>query len=245
MGFKSMASNTIKSGFKRSALTVALGLCFAGAVHAQSTTGNITGTTTAGSTVTVTNDTGFTRTVTADSQGRFNIGALPVGNYSVTSGANKRAVVVTPSAAANVEFVASQAANNGNTLGTVTVTASGASAIDVTTVSTSTVVTAAELKRLPVARSAEAIALLSPGAVTGNGTYFGNQIAFGGSSVAENAYYLNGFFSGNPMTNIGGFTLPYGSIEQQETFTGGYGAKYGRSSGGVISQIGKDRKSVV
>ncbi len=240
MGFKSMASNSIRSGFKRSALTVALGLCFAGAVQAQSTSGNVYGTTTAGATVTVSNDAGFTRTVTADSQGRFNIGSLPVGNYTVTSGANKRSVVVTPGQGAGVQFVAEQAAgNSGNTLGTVTVTGNGASAIDVTTVSTSTVVTAAQLKRLPIARSAESIALLSPGAVTGNGTYFGNQIAFGGSSVAENAYYLNGFFSGNPMTNIGGFTLPYGSIEQQETFTGGYGAKYGRSAGGVISQIGK------
>ena len=233
-----MASQSFKSGLKRSALTVALGLCFAGGVQAQSTSGNIYGTTTAGSTVTVTNDAGFARTVTAGADGRFNISSLPVGNYKVVSGANTRNVLVTVGAGTNVEL-APQAAGNGNTLGTVTVTGTGASPIDVTSVSTSTVVTAAELKRLPVARSAEAIAMLSPGALAGNGTYFGNVISFGGSSVAENAYYLNGFFSGNPMTNIGGFTLPYGSIEQQETYTGGYGAKYGRSSGGVISQIGK------
>ena len=238
MGFKSMASNSIRSGFKRSALTVALGLCFAGSVHAQSTSGTIYGNVAAGATVTVKNDAGFTRTVTADSQGRYTIGSLPVGNYTVTSGTNTRDVVVTPSAGANVSF-ASAASNSGNTLGTITVTAHGTPAIDVTQTDTRTVVTAAQLKRLPIARSAEAIALLSPGAVSGNGTFFGNDVSFGGSSVAENAYYLNGYFSGNPMTNVGGFQLPYGSIEQQETYTGGYGAKYGRSDGGVISQVGK------
>ena len=39
--------------------------------------------------------------------------------------------------------------------------------------------------------------------------------------------------------SVGGYTLPYGSIEQQETYTGGYSAKYGRSNGGVINQVGK------
>jgi len=106
-------------------------------------------------------------------------------------------------------------------------------------VDTRPIITAEELRALPIARSAEPIALLSPGAVVGNGRFFGGEISFGGSSVAENAYYLNGYFSGNPITNVGGFTLPYGSIEQQETYTGGYGAKYGRSSGGVISHVGK------
>ncbi|MBS0217961.1 MAG: TonB-dependent receptor [Proteobacteria bacterium] len=233
-----MASNSIRFGFKRSVLTVALGLCFAGGVHAQATSGSIYGTVPAGATVTIRNDAGFTRTITADSQGRYTASSLPVGSYTVTSGDSRREVVVTPGAGANVSFV-STANNSGNTLGTITVTAHGAPAIDVTQTDTRTVVTAAQLKRLPIARSAEAIALLSPGAVGGNGTFFGNDVSFGGSSVAENAYYLNGYFSGNPITNVGGFQLPYGSIEQQETYTGGYGAKYGRSDGGVISQVGK------
>ena len=233
-----MSSKSIRSGFKRSALTVALGLCFAGGVHAQATSGSIYGNVTAGATVIIKNDAGFTRTITADTQGRYTASSLPVGSYTVTSGSNTRDVVVTPGAGANVSFVAPKASND-NTLGTITITANGTPSIDVTQTDTRTVITAAQLKRLPIARSAEAIALLSPGAVSGNGTYFGNQVSFGGSSVAENAYYLNGYFTGNPMTNVGGFQLPYGSIEQQETYTGGYGAKYGRSDGGVISQVGK------
>ncbi|MEO6227524.1 MAG: TonB-dependent receptor [Thermomonas sp.] len=232
-----MASNYLAKGLKRSALTVALGLCFAGGVQAQSTSGAIFGSVPAGSTVTITNNSGLSRTVTADANGRYNVNNLPVGNYVVTSGGAQRNVVVTVGGGANASFVGGDGTT---TLGTVTVTAASASVIDVSTVSTSTVLTSKDLARLPLVRSAEAVALLAPGAVGGNTVGgFGNVVSFGGSSVAENAYYINGFFTGNPMTNVGGYTLPYGSIEQQETYTGGYSAKYGRSDGGVINQIGK------
>lgn len=230
-----MASNYLAKGLKRSTLTVALGLCFAGAVQAQSTSGSIYGMVPAGSTVTITNNSGFSRTVTADASGRYNASNLPVGNYTVTSGDNKRDITVTVGSGSNVSFT-----GDATTLGAVTVVGSGVSPIDVSTVSTSTVLTSQDLARLPLTRSAEAVALLAPGAVGGNAAGgFGNVVSFGGASVAENAYYINGFFTGNPMTNVGGYTLPYGSIDQQETYTGGYSAKYGRSDGGVINQIGK------
>lgn len=228
-----MASNYLTKGLKRSALTLALGLCFTGGVQAQSTTGGIYGTAPAGSTVTITSNRGLTRTLTADANGRYNASNLPIGSYTVTSGALKREVVVTVGSNSNISF------GDETTLDVITVMGSSAPAIDVTATDTRTVVTMEELRRLPMPRSAESIALLAPGAISGNGTYYANQVSFGGSSVAENAYYLNGYFSGNPMTNVGGFTLPYGSIEQQETYTGGYGARFGRSSGGVISQIGR------
>lgn len=228
-----MASNYLAKGLKRSTLTVALGLCVAGGVQAQSTTGSVFGQAPAGSTVTITNNSGLTRTVTADADGRYAASNLPVGQYTVTSGGEQRQITVVVGSSANVSF------GGATNLGAVTVVGSAVPSIDVTATDTRTVITAEELRRLPMPRSAEQIALLAPGAVTGNGTFFGNEVSFGGSSVAENAYYLNGYFSGNPMTNVGGFSLPYGSIEQQETYTGGYGAKYGRSSGGVISQIGK------
>jgi outer membrane receptor protein involved in Fe transport len=184
--------------------------------------------------VTISNNSGISRDIKVDANGRYSANNLPVGNYTVKSGANKRDLVVTVGSTANVSFGDGTA-----TLGTVTVSGTNVRPIDVTSVDTRSIITSAELARLPLARSAESIALLAPGAVVGNGTFFAGQISFGGSSVAENAYYLNGYFSGNPMTNVGGFTLPYGSIEQQETYTGGYAAKYGRSAGGVISQIGK------
>ncbi|MCL6619115.1 MAG: TonB-dependent receptor [Thermomonas hydrothermalis] len=229
-----MASNYLSKGIKRSALAVALGLCFAGGVQAQSTTGSINGTAPAGATITVTNNSGFSRTVTVDANGRYNIGNLPVGSYTVISGNDKREVVVTVGSSVPVSF-----GTGATTLETVTVVGSTIAPIDATTLDARSVITAQQLQRLPIARSAEAIALLAPGAISGAAGYFGGLVSFGGSGVSENAYYVNGFFTGEPVSNLGGFTLPFQAIEQQETFIGGYSAKYGRSDGGVINQIGK------
>ena len=229
-----MASQYLAKGLKRSALTIALGLCFAGGVQAQSTTGGITGTVPAGATVTISNNSGLTRTITADANGRYVATNLPVGTYTVVAGGERRDVVVTVGSNANVSF-----GGGTTTLGTVTVTGNVVNPIDTTTTDTRSVLTAEQLERLPLARSAESVALLAPGVISGAAGYFGGLVSFGGSGVSENAYYINGFFSGEPLSNLGGFSLPYGSIEQQETFLGGYSAKYGRSAGGVINQIGK------
>lgn len=232
-----MASNSIK----RSALTVALGLCFAGAVHAQSTTGTVYGNAAPGETITLVSETGFARTVAVDSAGRYSAGNLPVGSYTVTAKkgdqvVGTKQVLVKVSSGTEASFAGAQAAST-NELGTITVTAAGAG-IDVTQVDSRTVITAKDLAVLPVAHSAEAIALLAPGTVKGS-SYFGNTVSFGGAGVTENAYYINGFNVSDPLANIGGLGLPYGSIAQQETYTGGYSAMYGRSDGGVISQVGK------
>jgi outer membrane receptor for ferrienterochelin and colicin len=232
-----MASNYLAKGLKRSALTVALGLCFAAGVQAQSTTGSIYGSTGEGATVTVQNQSGLSRTATADASGRYNIGSLPVGTYVVTverggQVIGTRNVTVRAGAGADASFDAT-------TLEAVTVTASNAPTIDITAVDTRSVVTAEQINRLPLTRTAEAIALMAPGAVSGAAGFFGGLVSFGGAGVSENAYYVNGYFTGEPLSNLGGFSLPFGSIEQQETFIGGYSAKYGRSDGGVINQIGK------
>lgn len=231
-----MASNNLAKGLKRSALTVALGLCFAGGVQAQSTTGSINGDAGAGATVTVQNQSGLTRTVTADASGRYNISSLPVGTYTVTIERGGQVVgtrTVTVLAGSGTDASAT-------TLETVTVVGGAAvNPIDTSAVDTRSILTSEQLGRLPLARSAEAVALLAPGAVSGAAGYFGGLVSFGGSGVSENAYYVNGYFTGEPLSNLGGFSLPWGAIEQQETFIGGYSAKYGRSDGGVINQIGK------
>ena len=102
-------------------------------------------------------------------------------------------------------------------------TAANAPKVDVTSVDSRTVITSEDLSRLPLGRSAESIALLAPGTVSGSG-YFGqgSTVSFGGAGVSENAYYINGFSTGNPLSNIGGVGLPYGAIDQQEIYLGGY-----------------------
>lgn len=228
---------------RRSALAVALavGMGLSGLAFGQATTGALFGTAPAGDTVQVVSDSGFTRTATVGDNGQFTFGNLPLGNYTVTlrkdgqTMATKSNVLIQVGGGVSVSFGGSAA--NAQNFGTVQVTANALPTIDVTTVHNSTVITSEQLRKLPLGHNGTAIALLTPGTMSSDA--FGGGINFGGSSIAENAYYVNGYNTGDPYRNEFFFELPYGAIAQQQTLAGGFGAKYGRSDGGVISQIGK------
>ncbi|MET0934537.1 MAG: TonB-dependent receptor [Luteibacter sp.] len=243
-----------RGGFRPTALAVALGLSIGAIspVMAQSTTGSIFGQvpSAAGESVTITSDTGFSRDVAVDADGRYRAGNLPLGSYTVSlkrDGAvvdSRKNVQLKVGGSTDVSFTGAAAATAAaaQSLDSVTVVANALPPIDTTQVDARTVVTAETLARLPLGRNAEAIALLAPGAVPGssnlgNGRY--RTVSFGGSGASENAYYINGYNTSDPYRNLGGVGLPYGAIDQQEVYTGGYSAKYGRSDGGVISQVGK------
>jgi outer membrane receptor protein involved in Fe transport len=219
-------------------------------VFAQATTGTIFGQVPTGGaeTISISGTTGITREVPVDAQGRYRVGNLPLGAYTVSfkrDGAvvdARKNVSITVGAGTEVSFDAPATAANAQSLESVTVSANALPPIDTSQVDARTVVTSETLARLPLGRNAEAIALLAPGAVEGSSTIGNGRIrtvSFGGSGASENAYYINGFATSDPYRNLGGVGLPYGAIDQQEVYTGGYSAKYGRSDGGVISQVGK------
>ncbi len=228
------------------ALTTLLALG-AAPVFAQSTTGSIFGQVPAGrgETVQIKSSTGIARTVAVDSHGRYSASELPLGTYTVTllhegnAVDTRNDISLRVGSGTEVSFDTAAA----TTLGAVSVSANATPPIDVTTVDSRTVITADELARLPLGRSAEAIALLAPGVAGNSGGYTGPTgqplVSFGGSAASENAYYINGFNTTDPQRGLGGLALPYGAIEQQEIYTGGYSAQYGRSDGGVINQVGK------
>jgi outer membrane receptor protein involved in Fe transport len=240
-----------RTSIRPTAIAIGLAACLAGGgALAQSTTGAIFGQVpaAAGETVNVTSDNGFSRDAPVDSEGRYRIGNLPLGAYTVSlkrDGAvvdSRKDVQIKVGGSTDVSFASSTTASAAQSLDSVTVTANSLPPIDATTVDSRTVVTSETLARLPLGRNAEAIALLAPGAVPGSST-LGNgryrTVSFGGSGASENAYYVNGYSTSDPYRNLGGVGLPYGAIDQQEVYTGGYSAKYGRSDGGVISQVGK------
>lgn len=226
------------------ALSMALA---AGQAMAQSTTGSLSGQAPKGATtVVVKSDSGLTREVAVDSRGRYVIQQLPLGTYTVTAMQGDQAVGVRDDVSLKVGTTTDVSFADVKSLDSVNVTLDRATAaIDVSSVDSRTVVTAEQLRELPLGRSAEDIAKLAPGVVVNasNGNYSGptgqQLVSFGGSSVAENAYYINGFNTTDPLKNLGGLSLPYGSIDQMEVYTGGYSAKYGRSDGGVINAVGK------
>lgn len=240
-----MTRSTNVTRLKRTALAIVL-TSVIGAAAAQSTTGSLFGNapSAAGATITVQNESGLKRSVAVDSNGRYNLGSLPVGKYSISLERDgqvldkRENVQLRVGAGTEVSF----GGEGATTLDAVTVTAANMPKIDVSSTVSKSVITSEQLDVLPLGRSAEAIALLAPGVVAGSGQFSNGSrsvLSFGGSSVTENAYYLNGFNASNPLSNMGGVSLPYGAIDQQETYTGGYSSRYGRSTGGVINQLGK------
>ena len=240
-----MASKSLAKGLKRSALTVALGFCFIGGVQAQSNAaGAVAGRAASGDTITVENpSTGFSRTITVTGDGSYRFSALPTGNYTVTrktaDGATAtRNATVQLGSAANVDFVRTNAAGDAQTLDTVTVVGAAINPIDVSSVESTTILTGEQIAKIPVARDVTSVALLAPGTVRGDAA-FGNLASFGGASVAENAYFVNGFNITNAFKNLAFAQLPFEAIGEQQTKTGGYGAEFGRALGGVVNVVTK------
>src|SRR5688572_12270053 len=234
-----MASKYLSKGMKRSALTVALGLCFVGGVQAQTNTaGAVTGQAASGDTITVANPaTGFSRTITVGADGNYRFSQLPTGQYTVTrNGGSPRTVNVSVGGASHFYVVTSAGTN---TLYTVTVVGTGAvNPIDVSSVESTTILTAEQIAKIPVPRDTTSVALLAPGTVRGDAA-FGNLASFGGASVAENQYYVNGFNITNTFRGLNFAAIPFEGVAEQQVKTGGYGAEFGRSLGGVVNQITK------
>ena len=215
--------------FGRSAMAVAVGMCFASIAYAQSADGSIFGRTKANSQVTAVNlENGSTRKIQSEKDGGFAFSKMQPGRYSVSIDGVTREVNVAIGSGSEVRF---------DDVQTVNITSSRIrSAIDTSSTESNSVFSLAEIQALPVGRSSNAVALLAPSAVAGDtGLGDGTLASIGGASVAENGYYINGF----DVTNIRNFTsyatLPFDAIEQTQIKTGGYGAEYGRSLGGIVS----------
>ncbi|UNK49405.1 TonB-dependent receptor [Lysobacter sp. S4-A87] len=231
---------------RRSALTVALGLCFASTVQAQSNTaGAVFGQAAAGDTVLVENPaTGFKRTITVGGDGQYRASALPTGNYRVTlqradgTSTTRENVTVNVGTGTSVNFAAAPTGET-TTLDSIRVTGAAlVNPIDVSSVESTTILTAAQIAKIPVPRDLTSVALLAPGTVKGDAA-FGNLPSFGGASVAENGYYVNGFNVTNSFKGLNFANIPFEAIAEQQIKTGGYGAEFGRSTGGVINVITK------
>jgi hypothetical protein len=223
---------------RRTALALVLGAALAhGSAFAQSTSGNIAGTApvAAGETVEITSNTsGVTRQVAVDATGRFRAPSLPTGDYTLTlknaSGeTSSRTVTVIAGQTASTSF----ADGSATSLDTVVVKGRGMNSIDLSSVESRTTFTADQLNSLPVPRDITSVSLLTPGTVKSSG-YFGNA-SFGGASSAENSYYVNGFNTTNLYDSLSFSEVPFQAIDQLDVQTGGYGAQYGFSTGGVTS----------
>ena len=182
--------------------------------------------------------TGFARTLPTSADGSFRAAALPPGVYTVTytneaGVAQTTQVAVVIGTTSNADF-----SEESITLGEFKIVGSPVNPIDFAKVESVTIMTDKQLDMLPVARDPTSVALLAPGTVKGD-TAFGNLASFGGASVAENAYYINGMNITNFRNGLDPARIPFEAYSQFEVMTGGYSAMYGRSVGGVINSTTK------
>ena len=244
--------------FKKTVLVHALTLAFSGAAltvagmspaMAQSNaTGTVYGTVTPGADVRVVVEnaaTGLRRVLTPDAEGRFRATSLPSGSYNVSQMKGETVVATTQvetSIGQGVQAVftqaeqAPQAAAAGG-IQTVQVTGQRRT-IDVTSTTAGATFNARQLATLPIARNVEAIIQLAPNTTRADSRFAGGA-SFGGGAASENSYYINGFPVVNPLTGLGASQLPFGAIAEAQVLTGGFGAEFGRSIGGVVNIITK------
>ena len=98
---------------RRAAISVAVGMCLSGAVHAQTTDGNIVGQAKAGATITLTSpDTGVRREIKAEPNGSFAFPKLPPGRYRLVADGVSRDVTVAGGSDTRVVFDSPQHAEN-------------------------------------------------------------------------------------------------------------------------------------
>lgn len=196
--------------------------------------GSIFGQAKAGSVIVVKNlATGLTRQLTVDASGRFQFGQLPGGDYLVESAGVRTQVKVSLGTGTPVSLLAQPAE-----VERIAISGRAINPIDVSSVESSTVFSSEQLAQLPVGRDISDVALLAPGTVRGD-SGFGNLASFGGASVAENGYYINGFDVTNARSFLSFAKVPFDAIGEQQVKTGGYGAEYGRALGGVVNIVTK------
>mgnify|MGYP000889139605 CR=1 len=232
-----------KTTFKRTAFAHAALLAIAatvstGALAQSNTTGNIFGTAPSGTTSIVIENvaTGAKRTLTPDATGHFQATALPPGSYKVNSlkGASvfgTSQVDVSIGQGAEVRFPTDAS------LGTVQVVGTKAR-VDISSTNNGATFTAKQLDAIPVGKNVEAIIQLAPNTTRADSRFAGGA-SFGGGAASENSYYINGFPVVNPLTGLGASQLPFGAIQEAQVITGGFGAEFGRSVGGVVNIITK------
>ncbi|HEY9133074.1 MAG TPA: carboxypeptidase regulatory-like domain-containing protein, partial [Dyella sp.] len=228
-------NNSRKLRARRLCVALGLGLSvLAMPIQAANNDGSVVGRTQAGATVTVRDpSTGFVRSVTADEKGNYRFPFLPIGKYVLESSKDGKSL----GAPINVSVSLGNATtvNLGVTeLTGVNVTATNVvTAVDVTSTESATNITREELRRLPVDQNVTAVTVLAPGVNKGTAGFGG--ITFGGSSVAENAFYVNGL-NVTDFYNRNGFSeAPYNFYQEFQVKTGGYSVEFGRTTGGVVN----------
>jgi hypothetical protein len=237
-----------------------LGLCLfiaglAVSVSAQSTTGSLQGVVrdeqqalVPGATVTIRNvDTNATRSVVTDSQGRWRVPVLPVGNYEVKVEMAGFATIVRGGIALllNQDAVVDVTMKTAGVQETITVQAD-APLLNTTNAEVGVRFETKRISELPVAnqRDVFSLALQAAGVsalASGNSAFTtGTNFSVNGMRLRSNNFMIDGQDSNDP--SITGRQQPINNtdiIQEIRLITNQFAAEYGRAAGSVMNVITK------
>lgn len=187
---------------------------------------------------------GLVYTVETNEKGDYFLRNVPVGDYDVTITKDG----FTQTQESGVRVVIGQpvildgqlsAEGVGDSVERIAVTGSMIRRVDMGSSTSGVTFSQDELNTMPVDAGFESIALLAPGTAPAGGDNFNGASSFGGSSSAENAYYLNGLNITNIRTGLGSLRMPWEAISQTQVKTGAITPEFGSAIGGVINAVSK------
>ena len=114
----------------------------------------------------------------------------------------------------------------------------GVPAVDVASAESGAVVSQEFMASVPVGRGYEAIAVVAP---TAKVDYYG--VSFAGAQSPENQYIIDGMNTTDPVYGMrnasvaGPASLRSNFMQELDLKTGGYGAEYGRATGGIMNVV--------
>ena len=225
---------------------LAVALLIVGGVQAQSTTGRIIGTVTdqggqglPGASVTISSDVliGGPRTSSAADDGDFQFISLHPGNYTVKihhSGfvSQERQEVRVALGGAAALFIAMPQARFESEIEVVADTP----AVDPTRVNTEQVFDLNYMQQSAVGSENRNYLYIVGQAPGVTGTSIPNVL---GSTLSENAYFIDGQDTTDPLIGTWGTLYNYDAIAEVEIQTSGFEAEYGRGTGGLINVLTK------
>ncbi|MBA2306301.1 MAG: carboxypeptidase regulatory-like domain-containing protein, partial [Acidobacteria bacterium] len=229
-------------------------------LHAQATTGSISGTVTdessavvPGVTITVQNpETGLERTQVTDADGRYRVLNLAPGTYTLTAALQGFAPVVRQNltVAISKDVLADVQMKVGGLTEQVTVSGE-TSGVSLGTTTVGGVVTTQQIAELPLnGRSFTQLATLQPGVIVSRATSrdftggFGStQLAIGGARPEQTGYLMDGTniadISDKAPSSLSGVLLGVDTVQEFSVQTHGYSAEFGRAAGGIMSAVTK------
>ena len=196
-----------------------------------------------GVTVTATNSaTNQSRTSVTDKDGRYYIGALPPGVYTISAELSGFA----PQRRKDLRLQLGQLAElqfnlRPGAAEAITVSAT-APVVDTTQTSVSTVVGQEQIDSLPTnGRNFLSFSVITPGVTTDRtpqqGASATSGLSFGGQRARSNNIMVDGVDNNDPIVGAVRATFSQEAIQEFQVLTNSYSAEFGKASGGVVNII--------